>query len=80
MIPEPRRKIQASELIFGTGPRGADFYDQPDGETLHLANWIECIRSRKKPNSPAESGVSAASAAHLANLALRSGQVAKWPS
>ncbi|MCU0877094.1 MAG: Gfo/Idh/MocA family oxidoreductase [Pirellulaceae bacterium] len=80
VIPERRSKLAASELILGTGPRGADFYDQPDGEMLHLANWIECVRSRKRPNSPAESGVSAASAAHLANLALRSGQVAKWPS
>jgi predicted dehydrogenase len=80
VIPERRSKLAASELILGTGPRGADFYDQPDGEMLHLANWIECVRSRKRPNSPAESGVSAASAAHLANLALRSAQVAKWPS
>jgi hypothetical protein len=76
--PERNKKIEASELVLGSGPRGADFYDQPEGEVLHLANWIECIRSRQKPNAPAEAGVSAASAAHLANLALRSGQVAHW--
>ncbi len=76
--PERKKKIEYSELILGTGPRGADFYDKPDGETLHLVNWIECIRSRQKPVAPAEAGVSSASAAHLANLALRSGQVAKW--
>ena len=76
--PERNKKIQPSELVLGSGPRGADFYDEPKSEVLHLANWIECVRSRNKPNCPAEAGVSAASAAHLANLALRSGQVAHW--
>ena len=76
--PERRSKLKPSELILGNGPRGADFYDQPDGELLHLANWIECVRTRKKPACPAESGVSAASAAHLANRSLRSGAIAKW--
>ncbi|MEX2175446.1 MAG: Gfo/Idh/MocA family oxidoreductase [Pirellulaceae bacterium] len=76
--PERRSKLKSSELILGDGPRGADFYNQPDGELLHLANWIECIRSRKTPNCPVEAGVSAASAAHLANQALRSEQVARW--
>jgi predicted dehydrogenase len=78
--PERNKKIAYSEMVLGSGPRGADFYDLPKGEVLHLANWIECIRSRKKPNCPAEAGVSAASAAHLGNLALRSGQVAQWKS
>jgi len=78
--PERNKKIQPSELVLGSGPRGADFYDEPKGEVLHLANWVECVRSRQKPNCPAEAGVSAASAAHLANLALRSSQVAHWKS
>lgn len=76
--PERNKKLEASEMILGKGPRGADFYETPDGESLHLANWVECVRSRKQPNCPVEAGVSAASAAHLANLALRSGQTAKW--
>jgi predicted dehydrogenase len=76
--PERNKKIAYSELILGSGPRGADFYDLPKGEVLHLSNWIDCVRSRKKPHCPAESGVSAASAAHLANRALRSGAVANW--
>jgi predicted dehydrogenase len=73
-----RGKGQQEDTIIGTGRRGQDFYDKPEGELLHLTNWVECIRSRKKPNSPAEAGVSAASAAHLANQALRSGQPAAW--
>jgi predicted dehydrogenase len=78
--PERKKKIKYSELVLGSGPRGADFYDLPKGEVLHLANWLECVRSRAKPNAPAEAGVSAASAAHMSNLALRTGEVARWKS
>ncbi len=76
--PERKSKTPASELILGEGPRGADFYNNPEGETLHLANWIECIRSRRPPNCPAEAGVAAVTGAHLGNTAYRSGQVAHW--
>jgi predicted dehydrogenase len=79
LTPE-RGKGEAEEMILGTEPkrRGADFYDKPDGELLHLTNWVECVRSRKAPSAPAEAGVSAAAAAHLANQALRSENVARW--
>jgi hypothetical protein len=43
-----------------------------------LTNWIDCVRSRKRPNCPAEAGVGASNAAHLGNLAFREGRVAKW--
>jgi predicted dehydrogenase len=75
-----RNRGKYEEWVLGTGKRGADFYDNPDGELLHLTNWIECIKSRKRPNASAEAGVSAASAAHLGNQAFRSGQVAHWKS
>ena len=73
-----RGRGEPSELVLGTGPRGADFYDKPDGELLHLTNWVDCLRSRAKPNAPVEAGVKAAAAAHLANRALRNGGVASW--
>jgi hypothetical protein len=65
-------------MILGSGKRGQDFYDKPDGELLHLTNWIDCVRSRKAPNCPVEAGVSAASAAHLGNRAFRTGKIAEW--
>ncbi len=78
IFPE-RGKGKFEELILGTDKqRGRDFYDKPEGELLHLTNWIECVRSRKTPNAPVEAGVRAASAMHLANIALRSGQTAAW--
>jgi predicted dehydrogenase len=81
IIPDRGKKQPTpSSLVLGTGEKGLDFYDKPDGELLHLQNWVDCIRTRKKPTAPAEAGVSAACAAHLANAALRSGQVAVWKS
>jgi hypothetical protein len=65
-------------MVLGTGPRGADFYDQPDGELLHLTNWLECVRSRKPPAATAEDGVRSAAGAHLANMALRQNKVIRW--
>jgi predicted dehydrogenase len=78
VIPERTRRVEAQQLVLGSGPRGADFYDKPDGELLHLGSWVECVRSRKKANCPAEAGVSAASAAHLGNIAYRGKKVAEW--
>jgi predicted dehydrogenase len=77
LIPE-RGKGEPEELILGSGRKGADFYDKPEGELLHLSNWIECIRTRKEPTSPVAAGVGSAGAAHLANEALRTGQTAVW--
>jgi predicted dehydrogenase len=57
--------------------RGADFYDLPDGEKLHLLDWVSAMRTRKQPSAPVEAGVAAAAAAHLANRALRAGGLAK---
>src|SRR5262249_37185150 len=73
-----RKKGKYEELILGSGSRGQDFYDKPDGEVVHLTTWVESMRSRNPPTAPAEAGVSGASAAHLANQALRSGQVSVW--
>jgi predicted dehydrogenase len=80
LIPEARSKLKAEELVLGTGPKGRDFYDKPDGEKLHLLDWVEAVTSRKQPSAPIEAGVSSASSAHLANQALRSGQTAVWKS
>jgi len=77
--PERSKKVEPIIEILGKKPDypGADFYDQPDGELLHLQNWIDCVRSRKEPNAPIAAGVASAAAAHLANMALRTGQTAR---
>jgi hypothetical protein len=80
LIPERGKGAPLAEIVGSNPKRGADFYDKPDGELLHLTNWVECIRSRQRPTAPAEAGVSAAAAAHLGNRAYRTGQVAEWTS
>src|SRR5262249_45751068 len=70
-----RGRGKAEELVVGTGPKGRDFYDKPDGERLHLQDWVEAVRAGRQPSAPVEAGVSAAAAAHLANQALRGGGV-----
>jgi len=37
----------------------------------HMKNWIECVRSRKQPNAPAEIGHRSAIAVHMANLSYK---------
>jgi len=76
--PERLREVKPSAWIIGTGPRGQDFYDRPDGELLHVSNWLECVRSRREPNATVEAGVQAAVAAHLGNRAYREGKVVKF--
>jgi predicted dehydrogenase len=43
---------------------------QADGTIAHLANWLDCIRTRKTPNAPVRVGVEAARASHIANQSL----------
>jgi predicted dehydrogenase len=51
-----------------------------DGTIDHMQNFFDSIRSRKEPNAPVETGVTAARAGHIANLAYhRGGQIA-WPA
>lgn len=77
--PERGSRVEAKSRIDGERDlRGLDFYDSVDGALYHLQNWVDCMRSRKTPNCPAEEGVRSAAAAHLANRALRSGEVARW--
>jgi len=37
----------------------------------HMANWIDCVRSRGTPNAPPEMGYRSAIAVHMANLSYK---------
>jgi predicted dehydrogenase len=45
---------------------------------LHVQNFLECVRTRRRPTAPMELGFQAALVTQLANLSLRSGRRAKW--
>ena len=50
-----------------------------DGTITHVENFFECVKSRKEPNAPVETGVAAARAGHIGNLAYRRGGQTTWP-
>ena len=72
-----------SDMVNGEAGEFIRYYpekvNRPHGATLtgktpdqgHMANWIECVRSRKTPNAPVEIGYRSAIAVHMANLAYR---------
>ena len=51
-----------------------------DGTILHMANFFDCIKTRKEPNAPVETGIAAARAGHVGNLAYHRGGVTAWPT
>ena len=73
----------ASDMITGKSEEVTRYYpekvNRPSGIKLsgetrdqdHMANWIDCVRSRHVPNAPVEIGYRSAIAAHMANLAYR---------
>ncbi|HPP01009.1 MAG TPA: Gfo/Idh/MocA family oxidoreductase [bacterium] len=63
-------------------PQGAtepvEEWAQPYEGPAHVANFLECVKSRKEPNSPVETANNVITAAHLANLSYRTGQRVQW--
>jgi hypothetical protein len=70
-------------MVTGESREATRYYpekvNRPEGVALtsetkdqnHMANWIDCIRSRQTPNASVEIGYRSAIAAHMANLAYR---------
>ena len=50
-----------------------------DGTISHMENFFECIKSRREPNAPVETGVAAARAGHIGNMAYQHGGQYAWP-
>ena len=49
-----------------------------DATALHVKNFIDCVRSRKKPAADVEIGHHSTIVAHLGNIAYRSGHKIRW--
>src|SRR5215471_16557193 len=77
------RLAGTTDMVTGKSQTGVWYFpekvNRPNGAMVegqtpdinHMANWIDCIRSRKEPNAPVEIGYRSAVAAHMANLAYR---------
>ena len=51
-----------------------------DGTDTHMRNFFECIKTRKEPNAPVETGIAAARAGHIGNFAYHRGGMTAWPA
>jgi hypothetical protein len=69
--------------------RGYTFVTRGGGEEIshtgaygtskeHLANWLDCIRSRQQPNATEVDGHFSAMACHLGNLAYQTRSCVYW--
>jgi predicted dehydrogenase len=73
----------ANDMVSGKSDEQIRYYpesvDRPNGAALagnsptpsHMANWIDCMRTRKTPNSPVELGYRTAVVSHMSNLSYR---------
>ena len=75
-----------NDMVTGRSVQSVRYYpekvNRPNGAALtgesqnqdHMANWIDCVRTRKTPNAPVEIGYRSAVAAHMANISYRQKQ------
>ena len=59
---------------YGLDNKEIEMWERGDEGTAHMENWLECIRSRKEPNSPVATGNRVIVGAHLANIGYRNGK------
>jgi len=60
------------ELVSGH-PASIDYPTKP-----HLRNWINCMRSRERPNADVEIAHRSTTLCHLANIARQLGRRLRW--
>jgi predicted dehydrogenase len=53
---------------------GARSQPSPDGQALHVQNFLDCVKSRQKPNADIEIGHLSTRLCHLGNIAYRTGK------
>jgi len=58
--------------------RGLDISESDESD--HMRNFLECVRTRRRPNADVEVGQRSVTVAHLANVARRVGGRLEWDS
>lgn len=62
----------------GTSAKLPDIVGQTDETLLHMQNFVDCVRSRKQPNSPFEIGFRSSIACQMAIASYRLGRTVRW--
>jgi len=71
----PAMKLGEAARVETSANTGAD-----PMTSLHMRNWMECVRSRKEPNAPAKAGFNHSIANIMATMALHTGKRVTWDS
>jgi hypothetical protein len=70
-----RARANPPELLRGVPPNTTG---GPKESIPHIANFIQCIRTRRKPAADAETGHRATSVCHLINICRKLGRKLMW--
>jgi predicted dehydrogenase len=70
-VPEEGGQFWTEPIKNTSGDRTGQFLD-------HARNFIDCVKSRKEPNSDLESGHQVSTVCHLANISTRLGRKIRW--
>jgi predicted dehydrogenase len=73
----PQPVVEPGEQYW-TEPARDTSGDTKDQCVRHVRNFLDCVKSRKEPNSDLESAHRVATVCHLANLSLRTGRKLRW--
>jgi hypothetical protein len=60
------------------GGREYTHYGPYGNSVEHLANWLDCMQTRDRPNADAAEGHYSAMACHIGNLAYKQNACIKW--
>jgi len=63
---------------YNTDNKEVESWPMSNEGTAHMQNFLDCVRSRQQPNSPAEMGHRVITGAHLANISYRTGKRMHW--
>jgi predicted dehydrogenase len=80
LIADADKEIRIYDTIDKITPetKPIDAWASRNETDFHVKNWLDCVKSRKEPNSPIELGHRVITAAHLANMAYRQGKKIFW--
>jgi predicted dehydrogenase len=83
ILPDKVIEPYGIKLVYGErAPRKIDLkpehVDGDDGQTPHIANFLECLRTRQRPIADIEVGHRSTNTSHLGNIAYKLGRKLTW--
>lgn len=73
--PQP---VPVAQEEYWTEPARDASGNRDDQPLRHVRNFLDCVKSRKEPNSDLESGHRVTTVCHLANISMKVGRKLRW--